>query len=245
MRSIQSIVVLTGAGVSAESGIKTFRDADGLWEQHRIEDVASPEGFAANPGLVHNFYNLRRRQLVNDVEPNSAHLALAELENRFNGSYLLVTQNIDDLHERAGSGKVVHMHGELLKIRCQISGRVYPWRKDLTVQEQCDCCGKQGQLRPHVVWFGEMPLEMERINRALSEADLFVAIGTSGNVYPAAGFVLVAAQSGAQTLEINLEPSSVQSAFQDHVYGPAGERVPEFVERLLRSNQVDECGEAL
>lgn len=236
---MQSIVVLTGAGISAESGISTFRDGNGLWENHRIEEVASPEGFRANPELVHTFYNLRRRQLIEEAKPNPAHHALAKLEREFEGEFLLVTQNIDNLHECAGSRQVLHMHGELLKMRCRESGRVYPLQRDLSIEDRCECCRKKGRLRPHVVWFGEIPLEMERIYQRLSETDLFVAIGTSGHVYPAAGFVSMAGQSHAHTVEINLEPSSVQSAFREHLYGLASERVPEFVEQMLGARRSD------
>jgi NAD-dependent deacetylase len=238
----QSIVVLTGAGISAESGIKTFRASDGLWEEHRVEDVATPEGFAADPELVQRFYNTRRRQLLSDaVAPNPAHIALARLEAESRGKFLLVTQNIDDLHERAGSRNLVHMHGELLKMRCQYSGRVFEIRRDLSVDERCECCGLQGALRPHVVWFGEMPLEMERIAAALDSCDLFIAVGTSGNVYPAAGFVQHALLSGATALEQNLEPSAVGSAFEYGLYGPAGRQLPQLVETLLAGVSVAEA----
>ena len=232
----QRIVILTGAGISAESGIKTFRASDGLWEDNRIEDVATPEGFAANPALVHQFYNLRRRQLLSDaVQPNAAHLALAKLEAEFPGEVLLVTQNIDDLHERAGSRNLIHMHGELLRMRCVMSETLHPVFADIGVDDRCACCGESGTLRPHVVWFGEMPLMMEEIYRALSACDLFVAIGTSGNVYPAAGFVREAVAAGAHSLEINLEPSAVQSLFAEHWLGLASEQVPRLVEELLRT----------
>lgn len=231
----RSILVLTGAGISAESGIRTFRASDGLWEEHRIEDVATPEGFAANPALVHGFYNQRRRQLLSDaVAPNPAHLALARLEADFPGDFLLVTQNIDDLHERAGSRNLIHMHGELLRMRCARTGALYPVADDIAVTDRCPCCGEAGTLRPHVVWFGEMPLMLEEIYRALNGCDLFVAIGTSGNVYPAAGFVREASRAGAHTLEINLEPSAVQSAFAEKRQGRASEQVPLLVAKLLR-----------
>ncbi len=235
MPDFESIVVLTGAGISAESGIKTFRASDGLWEDHRIEDVATPEGFAANPELVHTFYNTRRRQLLDkSVQPNAAHRALAELEQSFNGDFLLVTQNIDDLHERGGSKNVLHMHGELLKMHCSRNGTTYPLRTDLGVDDICECCEQPGVLRPHIVWFGEMPLGMDRIYRALAACDLFISIGTSGNVYPAAGFVAEAAAHGAHTVEINLEPSKVRSAFAETIYGKAGEILPEYVNELLQ-----------
>ena len=234
LSSVNSIVVLTGAGISAESGIQTFRDNNGLWENYRVEEVASPQRFAADPVLVHRFYNMRRHRLLHGgIEPNTAHLALARLEWKFAGEFLLVTQNIDNLHERAGSQRLLHMHGEILKMRCSDTGQVYPIDRDLSVEDCCECCNEQGRLRPHVVWFGEMPMEMDRIYNALENCDLFISIGTSGNVYPAAGFVQLARESGAHTVEINLEPSAVQSAFHAHIYGPAGEKVPEFTEGLL------------
>lgn len=228
-----SIVILTGAGISAESGLKTFRAADGLWENHRVEDVATPEAFLRDPALVHRFYNERRRQLLGGVEPNAAHRALARLEREYPGEVLLVTQNIDDLHERAGSRRLIHMHGELLFVRCERSGQRFLIEGDCSVAQRCDCCGESGRLRPDIVWFGEMPLHMEDIYRALDSCALFVAIGTSGNVYPAAGFVEVAAAAGARTLELNLEASRVGSAFEERRYGPAGVQVPQLVEELL------------
>ncbi|MGH1543768.1 MAG: Sir2 family NAD+-dependent deacetylase [Arenicella sp.] len=233
MKKPNSIVILTGAGVSAESGIATFRASDGLWENHRIEDVASPEGFARDPELVQNFYNQRRRQLLSDeIKPNAAHRALATLEQKFAGDVLLITQNIDNLHERAGSKNVLHMHGELLQMRCQISDVQYTCRQDISVEDRCECCQQTGNLRPNIVWFGEMPLFMDDIYHALAECDLFVAIGTSGNVYPAAGFIEVARQAGADGLEINMEKSLVANAFTDGVYGPATQCVPQWVQSL-------------
>ncbi|TNE76050.1 MAG: NAD-dependent protein deacylase [Gammaproteobacteria bacterium] len=229
----QSIVVLTGAGISAESGIRTFRASDGLWEEHRIEDVASPEGFVRDPATVHRFYNLRRDQLLHQgVAPNPAHRALAEFENRFPGTFTLVTQNIDNLHEQAGSKKPLHMHGELLKIRCQHSGRIFECRDDTSTESICQCCGIPGQLRPHVVWFGEMPLYMDDIYRTLEQCDLFIAIGTSGNVYPAAGFFEVARTAGAHTVELNLEPSANGSRFDEQRYGLASVIVPAYLDEL-------------
>ena len=236
LSSVHSIVVLTGAGISAESGIKTFRDVGGLWENYRVEEVASPEGFAADPILVHRFYNMRRHRLLHGgIEPNPAHLALAKLDREFPGEFLLVTQNIDNLHERAGSARLLHMHGEILKMRCSDSGQVYPINRDLSVEDRCECCNEPGRLRPHVVWFGEMPMEMDRIYNALENCDLFISIGTSGNVYPAAGFVQLARESGAHTVEINLEPSAVESAFHEHIYGLASEQVPDFADDLSRN----------
>ncbi len=229
----RSIVVLTGAGISAESGIRTFRAADGLWEDHRIEDVASPEGFARNPALVQRFYNERRRKLADPaVQPNAAHLALAEFERQFNGNFLLVTQNVDDLHDRAGSKNLIHMHGELLKMRCSMSQQIYPITDDLDSERRCDCCALKGTLRPHIVWFGEMPLAMDRIYSALESCDLFVSIGTSGNVYPAAGFVQAARAAGAHTVELNLEPSQQRSSFVEARHGRASELVPSYFASL-------------
>ncbi|MEO6944603.1 MAG: Sir2 family NAD+-dependent deacetylase, partial [Lacisediminihabitans sp.] len=211
---------------------RTFRAADGLWEEHRVEDVASSEGYAANPELVQRFYNDRRRQLVSGkTQPNAAHLALARLENEYPGEVLVVTQNIDDLHERAGTTNLIHMHGELLKVRCESCGTVSERRDDVGVDDICAHC--QGRIRPHIVWFGEMPLSLDEIYVALESCDLFAAIGTSGNVYPAAGFVQVAHSAGAHTIEINLEASEVSTNFDEIRHGLASERVPEWVLELL------------
>ena len=229
-----SIVILTGAGISAESGINTFRAADGLWENHRVEDVATPEAFERNPDLVQRFYNARRAPLTaKTVHPNPAHEALARLEREFRGSVLVITQNVDDLHERAGSRTLIHMHGELLKMRCQFTERVYPCSADIDTDARCDCCGLTGALRPHIVWFGEMPLQMDDIYSALGQCDVFAAIGTSGHVYPAAGFVEHANRSGAASIEINLEPSLVSNQFDEQLIGPASVVVPGWVDSLL------------
>ncbi|MBV4366232.1 Sir2 family NAD+-dependent deacetylase [Erwinia sp. BNK-24-b] len=229
------VVVLTGAGISAESGIQTFRAADGLWEEHKVEEVATPEGFARNPQKVQAFYNARRRQLMqtDEITPNAAHAALAELEAALGDHFLLVTQNIDNLHERAGSRHVIHMHGELLKVRCVSSGQVLHWQGDVTEDDRCHCCQFPSVLRPHIVWFGEMPLQMDEIYQALAQADYFIAIGTSGHVYPAAGFVHEAKLQGAHTVELNLEPSQVGSEFEEKEYGLASEVVPRFVHKML------------
>ncbi|NNC99595.1 MAG: NAD-dependent protein deacylase [Gammaproteobacteria bacterium] len=238
MPEYQSIVVLTGAGVSAESGIQTFRAQDGLWEEHRIEDVATPEAFARDPELVQNFYNLRRQPLLDGaVHPNPAHFALAQLEREFDGQFTLVTQNIDNLHEQAGSKNVLHMHGEILKMRCRHSARIFDCSTAINTSDPCACCNQAGNLRPHIVWFGEMPLFMDEIYAALSGCDLFIAIGTSGNVYPAAGFVQTANQSGAHSIEINLERSSVATDFDTAIYGKAGEVLPGWVGDLLGGGQ--------
>lgn len=233
MAKYRSIVILTGAGISAESGIPTFRGSDGLWEGHRVEDVATPEAFARNPELVHTFYNMRRAAL-GTVEPNPAHKALARLEQEFNGTVLVVTQNVDDLHERAGSRNVLHMHGELRKAWCLGCDNRAEWLDAMTEESRCPHCACEGQLRPDIVWFGEMPYEMERIEEALSACDLFVSIGTSGNVYPAAGFVAMVRHMGrAHTLELNLDPSEGSRMFHEARHGPASELVPAFVDEVL------------
>lgn len=228
------VVVLTGAGISAESGIRTFRSSDGLWEEHRVEDVATPEGFARDPRLVQRFYNERRKQLQQDnIKPNAAHFALAQLEDVLGDDFLLVTQNIDNLHERAGSKRIIHMHGELLKVRCSWSQQVVEWKGDLSVDERCHCCQFPQPLRPHIVWFGEMPFGMDHIYQSLEEATIFIAIGTSGHVYPAAGFVHEAKLHGAHTVELNLEPSQVESEFDEKHYGLASQIVVEYINNLI------------
>ena len=224
------VVILTGAGISAESGLGTFRDKDGIWTQYDLEDVATPQGFARDPHLVHEFYNARRRGLL-DAAVNAAHRALARLEAATPGEILIVTQNIDDLHERAGSRSVLHMHGELLNALCDHCGARRPWREDLSTALACEACGRAGGMRPDVVWFGEMPYYMEEIGAALAQAELFVSIGTSGNVYPAAGFVEEARMMGLDTLELNLEPTS--PAFAHCRSGVATEVVPAWVEERL------------
>ena len=228
---MKPIFILTGAGISAESGVPTFRSSDGLWEGHRVEDVATPEGFERDPDLVHAFYNERRRHL-SLVEPNTAHLAIARLQRET--AVTLVTQNVDDLHERAGSRDVIHMHGELLKARCEGCGKVAGWSADLNISSTCGHCSRSGSMRPHIVWFGEMPLQMEAIDAAIMSAGLFVAIGTSGNVYPAAGFVSIAAAHGIRTLEINPDETGISTVFDEHRRGPAGTIVPDWVEEVLR-----------
>ncbi len=230
MVQLQNIVILTGAGISAESGLQTFRASDGLWCEHRVEDVATPEGFARDPGLVHRFYNMRRAQL-REVEPNAAHHALAELCRDWpHGTVTLVTQNVDDLHGRAlrdagvvAEEHLIHMHGELCKMRHSVTGEV----------RDCHDALQPGDWRPHIVWFGEMPFEMDRIIDRVHECDLFISIGTSGNVYPAAGFVAEARGVGAHTVELNLEPSQGATLFAEHRYGPATEIVPTYVRLLM------------
>ncbi|MDL2307022.1 NAD-dependent protein deacylase [Desulfovibrio sp. OttesenSCG-928-C06] len=228
------IVILTGAGISQESGIATFRDSGGLWENESIEDVATPGGFARNPARVLDFYNQRRKQLLSpEIAPNAAHLALARLERESSEPVLVVTQNVDNLHECAGTSNLLHMHGELLKARCTACRGVSQWEVDMSKSDACPKCGTTGKLRPHIVWFEEMPLYMDEIEQALESCRLFVSIGTSGNVYPAAGFVRSARSAGAQTLELNLEKSVGASAFHDGRYGKASEIVPDWVDEVL------------
>ncbi|UOF01398.1 Sir2 family NAD+-dependent deacetylase [Bdellovibrio reynosensis] len=235
LRLFKNIVILTGAGISAESGIRTFRDQNGLWEEHRIEDVATPEAFARNPALVQRFYNLRRAQLKsNDVQPNAAHFALAELEAAWEGNFLLVTQNVDNLHRRAGSKNLLHMHGRLDKVYCQFCSEKFEWLEDLAVDETCPHCGRKGGVRPDIVWFGEMPYHMEEIYDALDKADYFISIGTSGNVYPAAGFVQVAWK--AQKFEVNTKETEISSSFSEHFIGPATVEVRKLVNYFLDSD---------
>lgn len=228
---MEKIVILTGAGISAESGLGTFRDTGGVWTQYDLEEVATPEGFAKNPGLVHEFYNARREN-CKAAEPNAAHEALARLEREFTGDLMLVTQNVDDLHERAGCRSVVHMHGELMRARCAVCDHRYDAPLVMGVADPCPACGR-GPTRPDIVWFGEMPFFMDEIYAALSAADLFVSIGTSGNVYPAAGFVQIADAAGADTLELNLEPSAGITDFAQARQGPATQIVPEWVAEIL------------
>jgi NAD-dependent deacetylase len=229
---IRNIVILTGAGVSAESGLATFRGPDGLWEGHRVEDVATPEAFARDPALVHAFYDARRTKL-GTVEPNAAHCALARLDAEWPGELLLVTQNVDDLHERAGSKRLIHMHGELTKGWCIGCDARFGWTVDMGTRAECPMCGESGSVRPDIVWFGEMPYDMDAIEEAVRRCDLFVSIGTSGAVYPAAGFVQTARYCGARTLEMNLEPSLGSMFFDESRTGPASELVPAWVEEVL------------
>lgn len=231
MDDIRNIVILTGAGISAESGLATFRGPDGLWEGHRVEDVCTPEALARNPALVHRFYDERRAKL-REVQPNAAHQALAALDAQWPGALLIVTQNVDDLHERAGAKRLIHMHGELCSALCAACGKARPWAEALPPGSVCDGC-EADRLRPDIVFFGEMPYEMDLIDEALRRADLFVSIGTSGAVYPAAGFVQTARHVGARTLELNLDPSAGSFYFEESRMGPASLMVPELVRELL------------
>jgi NAD-dependent deacetylase len=232
------IVILTGAGISQESGIATFRDSGGLWEKVRIEDVATPRAFKNNPGLVYDFYNARTKQLQSpDIAPNPAHFALARLEEESAAPVLVVTQNVDNLHERAGTRNLLHMHGELLKSRCAACGDVRQWEQDLDATNACPACGRAGRLRPHIVWFEEMPLYMEEIDDALRRCRTFVSIGTSGNVYPAAGFAREARSRGAHVVELNMESSRGADVFHEGRYGPAGKIVPAWVDETLQAQR--------
>jgi NAD-dependent deacetylase len=231
MNTIRNIVILTGAGVSAESGIDTFRGGGGLWEQHRVEDVATPEAFARDPDLVLRFYDMRRAS-IQEKQPNAAHAALARLDAEWPGELLIVTQNVDDLHEKAGARRVLHMHGEHLNAWCTACGTRSKWTAPLIDRPPCPVCSERA-LRPDVVWFGEMPYRMDEIYAALRSADLFVSIGTSGAVYPAAGFVRDARELGARTLELNLERSEGSAWFDESRLGPASELVPAWVEEML------------
>lgn len=230
----KDIVVLTGAGISAESGLKTFRDNHGLWEGYRVEEVATPEAFYHHPETVHRFYNARRSQLISEATPNAAHQALANAEKEFQGSFLLVTQNVDNLHEQAGSQNVKHMHGELLRVRCTHCHMESGWEDDLSGDTTCPSCSRKQGMRPDIVWFGETPYFMDEIHCALMQCDLFIAIGTSGNVYPAAGFVQTAKSSGAYTIELNLE-STKNTFFDENLEGKAGILVPTLCRELLGS----------
>ena len=230
----ESIVILTGAGVSAESGLATFRGADGLWEGHRVEDVATPEAYRRDPELVHQFYDARRAKLA-AVEPNAAHRALARLDAKWRGEFLLVTQNVDDLHERAGARRIIHMHGSNVRGWCLACDERFAWAGPMGESASCPSCEATGRVRPDIVWFGEMPYDMDRIEEALRECDLFVSIGTSGAVYPAAGFVQTARYRGARTLEINLEPSLGSHFFDESRIGKASVEVPAWVNGILGS----------
>ncbi|MEM1382195.1 MAG: NAD-dependent deacylase [Pseudomonadota bacterium] len=233
---MERIVILTGAGVSAESGLGTFRDAGGIWSRYDLAEVATPEGYARNPSLVLDFYNARRRN-CRAAAPNAAHKALADLVSERPEDVALVTQNIDDLHERGGAARVIHMHGELLRALCAHCGHRWQWPGDMTMADRCPQCSAAGSVRPDVVWFGEIPYRMEEIGDLLAQATLFVAIGTSGAVYPAAGFVAEARAVGAETVEINLEPSDTAGQFDRHLHGPASEVVPRWVAEVLSSGR--------
>ncbi|MBL4801404.1 MAG: NAD-dependent deacylase [Emcibacter sp.] len=237
MTVYRNVVILTGAGISAESGLDTFRDKGGIWEKYDLMELATPEAFAQNPDLVHEFYNLRRAG-VKKVDPNAAHYALARLEEKYSGEITVVTQNVDGLHERAGSKNMLHMHGELNKVRCGACGAVRFWSDDLSRASVCPCCGQAKHLRPHIVWFGEVPFHMDEIDGLLQQCDLFISIGTSGSVYPAAGFVQIATEYGAETVELNLVPSDGKNLFATGCYGRATEVVPDYIAELVRQDEM-------
>ncbi|MFT4519481.1 MAG: NAD-dependent deacetylase [Halioglobus sp.] len=231
---VNQIVILTGAGVSAESGLATFRDSDGLWEKHDPMDIATPEAFVRDPDLVYRFYNARRNQLT-DVKPNAAHEAIARLQRGFSGGVFLVTQNVDNLHERGGSEAVCHMHGELGSMLCLACDSNMPATQDYDDSSVCPLCKATGKLRPDIVWFGEIPYYMDEIGLRLQSCDLFIAIGTSGVVYPAAGFVREARSAGAMTIEVNKELSEVTGQFHEQRQGAATEQVEQLVHELLQA----------
>lgn len=224
------ITVLTGAGISAESGLATFRAVNGLWENHRIADVATPQGFAADPGLVHRFYNMRRAAVAG-ARPNAAHHALVDLARHHD--LTLVTQNVDDLHEQAGSPDVIHMHGALSGALCSACGHRWPAPPMMRPDDPCPACARPA-TRPDIVWFGETPHHLDRIADALERSDLFAAIGTSGNVHPAAGFARHARRRGADCVELNLENSANARDFHRRIVGPASQTVPDWVASLMR-----------
>lgn len=229
---MSKIVILTGAGISAESGIETFRAEDGLWAQHRVEDVATPEGFMRNPELVVNFYNKRRADAA-AAQPNAAHTALAKLEAEHDGEVVVITQNVDDLHERGGTKVLYHMHGHVKGALCASCDHRWAAPMVMAAGDPCPACNAAA-ARPDIVWFGEMPYDMDTLFAHLTEADIFAAIGTSGNVYPAAGFVAEARRNGAHTIEFNLETSAVGNQFEEHRIGPASQTVTTWVDELLK-----------
>ncbi len=235
LTSHSKIVILTGAGISAESGIRTFRDQNGLWENHDVMEVATPEGFAKNPDLVYRFYNERRAQLLSsEVSPNPAHLALAKLQKNWKGEVIIVTQNVDNLHERAGSSNILHMHGELTKMRCKQTGAVFESPLQINSSSICPKCGETAHMRPHIVWFGEIPFHMQEIERHVNECELFIAIGTSGLVYPAALLVSWARGAGARAVEMNLEATQRSNVFHHTFHERASTVVPRFIDELFK-----------
>ena len=234
----RNIVFLTGAGISAESGIKTFRDQGGLWEGHRVEDVATVSAFERNPHLVHDFYNKRKEQLfAGNIKPNKGHFALAQLEKDFDGRVTIITQNVDNLHEKAGQKNILHMHGELGKIRCIKSNQVYSEEGPIYTKILCQCCKEHSTLRPHIVWFGEMPFHLPEIETLLYQCDLFVSVGTSGQVHPASTFGEIAKGQGALTVEINLASTMISEMFDYHFFGKVTKELPRLVDQIIKSCQ--------
>ncbi|MBP5353416.1 MAG: NAD-dependent deacylase [Alphaproteobacteria bacterium] len=231
-RLYKNIVILTGAGISAESGLATFRSSNGLWNNHRVEDVATIEAYWRNPDYVHQFYNEMRPELYN-AKPNPAHLCITELQKKYPAHIAVVTQNVDTLHEKAGNQNVFHIHGQINQIVCMNCGHVFETWGDVSSEDKCEHCGTTGMLKPNIVFFGESLLYMDQVDRLLNSCDLFVSVGTSGVVYPAAGFVQFAKMFGADTYEFNMEETSNNSLFDKHIYGPAGTTLPQFVQQLL------------
>ncbi|GJL99525.1 MAG: NAD-dependent protein deacylase [Methyloligella sp.] len=227
------ILILTGAGLSAESGLGTFREENGIWSKYNFEEVATPEGYAADPKRCLDFYNMRR-DLHHKATPNTAHKALARLEAEYPGEVVIVTQNIDSLHEAAGSHRIIHMHGQIDRVKCNDCGTTYDYPYGtIEVNSICPSCNVQGQQRPDVVWFGEMPYDLDEIQKEIDSCFLFISIGTSGSVYPAAGFVNMARKAGAHTVELNLEPSDGAVQFHEAHQGKATEIVPRYVDKLM------------
>ncbi|MBP5215163.1 MAG: NAD-dependent deacylase [Alphaproteobacteria bacterium] len=231
-RIYKNIVILSGAGISAESGLATFRSENGLWNHHRVEDVATVEGFMRNPEYVHEFYNEMRPELF-EAQPNPAHFAITELQQNYPYEVSVITQNVDTLHEKAGNKNVYHIHGQINQIVCFHCGKVFETWGDVHSDDKCENCGARGFLKPNIVFFGENLLYMDKVDRLLKNCDLFISVGTSGVVYPAAGFVQIAKFSGAETCEINMEKTSNNSLFDRHIYGKAGTALPELVKQLL------------
>lgn len=232
MKTYKHIVFLSGAGISAESGLSTFRSENGLWNNHRVEDVATIEAYLRNPDYVHQFYNDMRPELFK-AEPNQAHLAITELQNNYPAQIDVVTQNVDTLHEKAGNQNVYHIHGQINQIVCMNCGHVFETWGDITSEDKCKNCQTIGMLKPNIVFFGENLLYMNKVDSMLKSCDLFISVGTSGVVYPAAGFVQIAKMFGADTIELNMEKTSNNLLFDRHIYGPAGTTLPALVKKFL------------
>lgn len=233
MRKYQNIVILTGAGISAESGLVTFRASNGLWNNHRVEDVATVEAFERNPAYVHEFYNELKKELVK-AQPNPAHFAITKLQREYDAEISIVTQNVDTLHEKAGSKNICHIHGQINQALCLNCGHILETFGDVDTETVCPHCKIVGMMKPNIVFFGENLLCMDKVDRLLSGCDLFLSVGTSGVVFPAASFVQIAKYNGAQTYEFNLEPTSNNFYFDRHIFGPAGTTLPAFVDELLQ-----------
>ena len=238
MRMYKNIVILTGAGISAESGLATFRSTNGLWNNHKVEDVATVEAFFKNPDYVHQFYNEMRPELYN-AKPNAAHLAITKLQQEYPAQISVVTQNVDTLHEKAGSKNIYHIHGQINQIVCLNCGHVFETWGDVSAEDKCEHCAIMGMLKPNIVFFGENLLCMDKVDKLLQTCDLFLSIGTSGVVYPAAGFVQIAKMFGADTFEFNMEETSNNRLFDEHIYGPAGKTLPQFIDELIKKGKAN------